>query len=374
MYILLTCLDCAALAAEPATPTKSSGDGPAAVKSSPKFTLDLDAMLADPAGRSAKLDDERQALQAIVDASRLPADQAAAHLALANWLLAKPTATPATRWLIGMETAEDRQTLTALAKVAQKHLNAARQKIDAQREAIKEANGQDESSTQLKDRIRELKASLRKLEPFAELLATAGSNSDDEDRRSAWSRAARGMAGLREAADDELAASALLWQSFAWEKAGRHDRALLSLPTVLKKPKQASYDFMNRLLRCRTLIDAKQYAAATALAIRIRAACPNWFPREDAQAIVVRQRFAALLQFKTGTLWMAEFRAAGDYANADRLEAMLAEIQQSLFADPDARPAVYHLGQVLPIIAEPPTIEPESRPAEQPATQTTHAK
>lgn len=368
-YIILICACCTLMASGSATSGEPLDKQPVTVQSSQKFTLDLNKLLADPADWSAAFDDERQSLETLVDEAQKPIDKAAAHLALANWLLANPTAMSATRWLIGMETSSDREKLTELAESAEEHLDNARKLIDAQRDALKEADADDETIAKSNDCIRDLNANLRQLQPFAELLATAGSIGDEESRRSAFSRSARGLAGLREATDDELAACALLWQSFAWEQADRNYRTQLSLPVALKQPNQANYDFMSRLLRCRTLIEHEQYAAATALAIRMRSLCAKWFLREDPQSIEARQRLVALLQCRVGMLWMAELRAADNNDNADQLEVQLAKIQQTLFADADARPVVYHLERILPIIAEPPTIEPATKPAEQPITQ-----
>ncbi|GAG48420.1 unnamed protein product, partial [marine sediment metagenome] len=99
------------------------------------------------------------------------------------------------------ETPADRRTLTETAREAQDHLLQARQQLGADRDELGQANLKDNQVKERKERLRQLETALENLEPFATLLATASSNGDDESRRSAWSRAARGLASLREADD-----------------------------------------------------------------------------------------------------------------------------------------------------------------------------
>jgi len=326
----------------PAQVTQKPATRPAAA-----FTLDMSRLFVDSPEVLESRRAHYQALQRGLADADAPMDRAAAHLAIANWLVAVPTARPATRWVLGMDQAADRQAIAESAEAAQEHLTRAYDLLESDQQA--RADGR------MSERRGELEAAADILEPFAQLFAALALAEDPDKFRSACSEAALRLAAAREADDDAVAACALLWQSFGWALAGRGERALISLPDALTRPEHLPYDFMSRLLRCRVLMDAGHYAAAIALTIKTQAACKRWFPltREPDNSVDSYRRLAALLQCGIGQRWMEQLRASGSAAAARRLEVMLAGVQQALFAG-DQPSKVYHLEPAVPIMVEPP--------------------
>src|SRR5688572_4438510 len=88
------------------------------------LSFDIAELLADPPNGQAM--QRGDALQKSIDGATTPLDQATAHLAMANWLLATPTAHSATRLLLGYATPEDFGKLAEAARTAQTHLETAR--------------------------------------------------------------------------------------------------------------------------------------------------------------------------------------------------------------------------------------------------------
>ncbi len=342
----------------------AAASGPAGIGSQPAtqpvpgVMLDLSGQLAGPPGETARHQTHLQSLRGLLGAADTPLDQAAAHLAIANWLLSVPTARPATRWLIGVEQAADLRAMAASAGAAQRHLARARSLLRAD-----ESAGDAEKKRQI-----QLQQAAAVLDPLAALFAAADPQVDPEQRRKAYGNAALSLAVLRESDDSNVAACALLWQSFGWELAGRRKRALLSLPEVLAQPEHSPYDFLCRLLRCRIITDAGQHAAATTLAIHMQILCPQWFPEAPPGEVEARRLLIALLQCRAGQAWLSQLKASDSPAAAARLEAMLATVQEALVSG-GKRQNVYHLEQAVPIIAEPPVVR-RSVPSTVPAPAT----
>lgn len=352
-------------------------------------------LLAAPPGRDAELEGERQAYQTLAEHARTPLDAAQAQLCLANWHLARPAATAATRWLLGLAESADRELLASSGEQAQRHIAHARQLLD---EAGQAASDQTPSTQPAMDpkpantpppfdegRLIDLELTLGNLAAVAELLTAAHARAadaegadDDAEPRAAWSGVARTLAVVREATDPRLAASALTWQAFAWMQAGRTDRALNLLPPVLREPSEKDFGFMSRLLRCRILAQQSQFAAAMGLLTRVRAACPSWFPTSNGSEILARQRLINLIESRIGRRWAVSLREGDeDSPNAEQLEAMLRDRHERLFApDPgqDTGPLrVFRLEEVIPMVVDPPQVTLPRLPeeiADEPPTAT----
>lgn len=354
-----------------------------------RFSLDFAALWAEVPDRAKTREAQSQELDLVVQAAEGPLDQAAAHLALANWLLAIPTARPATKWILGMATDTDLKQMADSASTAQHHLQEARLLLkrvpttapapasqaagypgpaasrppavaDGATPAVPGAAGNTG------DRLRrKLEAAADHLEPFQVMLATANVARDANALKAACRQAARGLASVREAANDELAACALMWQAFAWNLAGREGRSTVSLPESTVKPENPDYDFICRLFRCLILVDNRQYPIGLAMTIRIRSNCSEWFPRETKEQIQARERLAALVQCHIGQLWMTKLRETNFPANADRLEVQLVQVQSTVFGEVKPPIEIYALPQAVPILVEPPKVSPKAA-----ATQT----
>src|SRR5687767_2870060 len=88
----------------PVVPTFAAETQPSTQLTTVAF--DVAEIMADPANSDAGTQ-RGEVLQKAIDEATTPLDQATAHLAMANWLLAVPTARPATRLLVGYSTPED---------------------------------------------------------------------------------------------------------------------------------------------------------------------------------------------------------------------------------------------------------------------------
>ncbi|HOW73941.1 MAG TPA: hypothetical protein PKY77_25335 [Phycisphaerae bacterium] len=336
-------------AAESAPASGERKTPPAATRPAPSFTLNLAAAMADPptwgAGHAAQL----AAMERLSEEVEPPLDRAAAHLAIANWLLAVPTSHAATRWLVGLADDEDLALLADSAASARRHVEKARKEL----EAVGKLTSRPEDG--LNDRASRLATTAASLEPFATLLAAGRmTETDEKARQGAWGRVARGLAAARESTDEDLAAGALLWQAFAWQMAGRTERAKSGLPEPLTPPSKPGYDFLARLLRCRLLSDAGQFTAATTLTIEIRRQCSAWFKGDPSNAAAPPQRLAALVQCQIGKRWLQRLRTDPAPAATGPLETMLGELQAAYFDEAEGRPRVYFLETTIPVTIHPP--------------------
>lgn len=308
-------------------------------------------VLNDPPDRSRQLQSQHEALERRIAEAGEPGEEAALHLALANWLLAEQTAAPATRWLIGVETAEDVRVVAQAAGDARQHIAQARERIETLDDAALTSRLTDAAET---------------LEPFAVLLQALTSRDDaDEDAfRSACLTAARSLLIARESPQTDVAAAALLWQAFAYELGGRRDRALVTLPDALARPEGLPHDFLARLLRCRILADAGQYTAASVLTVYIsRIKCDIWFRTGSATAREAA-RLTSALQHRIGRAWLEALKT-GETEVADLLAETLREFREDAAVD-----GFYLLTPAVPIVitapepeeAEPVDVEPAGAP------------
>ncbi|HPD30913.1 MAG TPA: hypothetical protein PLL20_13020 [Phycisphaerae bacterium] len=323
--------------------------------SAPTGDANLARCMADPPGWVARLDSELAAINKLIESAVEPVDQAAAHLAAANWLVGVANSRAAVRWLTGMQRPEDLGVLASRADQARKHLDKARDAL----KSVTQARPLEAT------RISELKLAAESLEPFIKLFAAAGGDETEAKRKSAFSEAALGLAMARESENPDLSACALLWQSFAWECAGRRDRAMLSLPSALAAPEQPAFDFLSRLLRCRLVAEDERHAAAFALALRVRASCNQWFPKEPPDQLAARARLAALVQYQIGRSWLNQLANPDTKTAADDVKEMLAALRDVLY-DRDAPGPIFVPESIIPILVElpnPPVSQPASYPA-----------
>jgi len=312
---------------------------PASVSTRPaqSFSLDLTRQLEVGISDTLEVIIQHKSLNRVLDAAKTSRERAAANLAMANWVLSRPIAGAATRWLVGLDTPDDRVSINGNAKTALKYISEARSILDSGLGIAKRQRGQ-------------LLEAADTLESFSKVFKAVSSSDGKAEYKSACSAAALKLSVVREADDGALSSCALLWQSFALERAGRRERALLSLPQALKQPEHWPYDFMCRLLRCRILADADEYAAAMVMTMQIQALCDRWL-KGRTEETEPYQRLAGLLQCRIGLLWkdrLGPSEAAG-------LEAILVLVQDKLFG-PDDYVEVFHLEHAVPIIVEPPVI------------------
>lgn len=324
---------------------------------SDRSVLDPDKLLAGP-DLTEEQDSRRRELESVLDAARAPLDEATARAAMANWLLAVPTARPATRWILGADRPEDRRKLAESAASAREHLAAAA--------TLLKKDDPDAASAD-KARRKRLSGDVESLKALAAMFANADAKGDEGDRREAWSDAAIDLSEARESENARLASAAALWQAMAWEQAGRRERALTALPAALAKPSQP-FDFMSRILRCRILGDHGQYAAALALTSQIRSQIADWYPSERAIRHHARQRLVGLLQQRIGRQWLGHLQTQP--AEADLLDGMLGDIQEKLFPPGDTSPEIYVMEDTVPMLVKPPPVKPApGAPDEETATR-----
>jgi hypothetical protein len=304
--------------------------------------VDLKAVLADPAGAVGSRD-RLAAMEESLHATSDTLEQASVELAMANWLLAVPAASPATRWIIGLPESGDLPRIHEHAEDAQRHLARARKLLG-------------DKTSEDNDRRRELQTTASTLEAFAKLLAACSGKTDSPEYRQACADAAVGLASARESDKLQIAAAAVMWQSFAWSAAGDDKRALTTLPEALSKPERLPYDFVSRLLRCRILAQANEPAAAIALLLHIEPACEDWFPQLDKSAVDARRRLAAALQWKITQDWLTQLKTRSPEA-ARSVQTTLTAAQDVL-AGKGRTNLAYHLETAIPVLIEAPAITP----------------
>ncbi len=127
-----------------------------------------------------------------------------------------------------------------------------------------------------------------------------------------------------------------------------------ALPNVTTPPEQPSYDYLSRLIRCQILADNGHYIPALALAKRTQTSCEEWFPKESPEKLRARERLAATVDCNVGTQWMKVLRQENFQPNADRLEAQLVQVQETVFKDLKPPIAIYTLERSVPILGAAP--------------------
>lgn len=304
-------------------------------------------------------DADREPLEAALEQATGGLDQGHAHLALAQWWVAVKSARPATRWLVGLETTGDREAIAVAAETAAKHLKEARTLLD------------DEASfagDDAKERRQTLLRSADTLEAFVEIFQQARLGNESQADRETWRKAGRGLALAREADDKAVAAAALLWQAFAFEQAGRRDRALEALPDALARPEHLPYSFMSRLVRCRMMARAGQVPAAVVLLSRIDAQLRTWMTNRNQDRNKAR-RLVGLVQYHIIQQWNGQME---DAASGAPLAELLAGVEKS-FAEVKT-PEVYHMATALPAGVIPRFEPPARTPAAVPPAESAPAE
>lgn len=292
-----------------------------------------------------------------------PMDKVLAHLALGNWLLAVPTARPATRWLLGVGEPADAEAIARSAGEALEHITAA--------EELLKANPPGQVSGAERTRIRRLTTDAGLLKGFAEVMRGLSGELSDQQ----WSELARGLSAARESETSRIAAAAVVWQAIAWNEAGRRERALAVLPDALTRPTEP-FEFVARLLRCRLLSDAGMHAGAMVLATRIGTSCDEWFGNDNRSQIAARKRLAGVVQWSIGRAWEASLKTATRPSGDEAMKELLATIRKDHFADTARKPQVYMLEYAVPIVVQMPAstdaqekpARDEAPPADPPAT------
>jgi hypothetical protein len=348
---------------------------PPDVKLTTRYSLDVAALWAEVPDNAAAFDKERRELEGAIDAARTPLDRAAARLALANWILAVPTAKPATKWLLNMAGDKDRKALASAAADAEKLIKEARllyKKPPTTTTSAPTTRKFDEMAG-LSPAERKLETVANQLTPFVGVMATAAGSPNMSKEKAERSVAARALAPLREVDNPELAASALMWQAFIWNLAGRDGRSTVSLPSATVPPEQPSYDFISRMIRLQILTDNDQFAAALAMAAKVRANCDEWFSKESPEKVRSRERLAALVQCSVGNQWMLALRRDGFPSNADRLEYQLIQLQDTVFKGLKSPIAIYTLERSIPILVQPHKAGGESSAKTEPPAATSSA-
>ncbi len=332
-------------ATEPASQPAPSAWDPAAILTEPHESAEH---------RQAELD----RLRAILAAADAPVDQAQARLAIANRQLGEAAAWPATRCLLGAATDDDRARLADAAASASELLAGAVKLLDAAEDADEETR-------------RHLAFAAETLETFAKAFSAITTDPADKHYEDTLSDAALELAAARESEDEDVAAAALLWQSYAWVLAGRRDQAILALPDVLKQPERMPFDLFARLLRCRLLAEAGQHAAPVTLCLRMQHQCESWFPGRALREVGEIQRLIVFVRIGIVRSWIEGL--GPDSAAGQRLSLDVKSARESWFEPPDAR-AVYSLTPAIPILVTPPKVDlprpaAQTRPATAPASE-----
>lgn len=333
---------------------------PPEVKLTTRYSLDVAAIWAEVPDNTAAIENDRRELEQAVEAARTPLDQAKAKLALANWYLAMPTTKPATKWLLNMADERDHKALADAAAAADKLIKEARlvymktpTTTSAPATSSAPATRKTDEMAGLTPEERKLETVASQLNPFVIVMATATGSPNMSKQKADRNAAALALARLREVDNPDLAACALMWQAFVWNLAGRDGRSTVTLPNATVPPQHLSYDFLCRLIRLQILADNDQFAAALAMAGKVRANCEEWFPKDSPEKVRSRERLAALVQCSVGNQWMLVLRRDGFPSNADKLEFVLIQVQDTVFKDRKPPFAVYTLERSIPILVEP---------------------
>lgn len=304
----------------------------------------------------------RPDLERALQAAKDPLEEAHARLETANWWAAVSMTGPATRWLLGMQNRADLDTIAEAAREAESQLEKARALLEAA-VATSQAESRDNQSNA--DRRQTLIQAADTLAGFVEIFkqaeAESGSANGDPERarRNRWRSAGRRLAIARESEDPQLAAAALLWQSFAFEQGGRRDRALEALPDALVKPEHFPYSLMCRIVRCRMLAEDGQNPAAMVLLSRMEPLLKEWMSRQTEERNRVR-RLIGLVQYQVAQQWLKGLKPPTRSAVAEQLQPILEKVERS-FTEV-GNPEVY----VMPNTVPPDIIPPRPVAAQEP--------
>ena len=325
-----------------------------ATTSQPAGGVDVAVLLADvdeqpdePTGRYV------QRATGLIEKGGTELERAAGHMAMANHELSLVIARPASRWLLGVVTPADRQRIADAAARAQEHIEQARRLLPKS-----PAEGEPGRRQAQLGRWADM------LEPFAAMFSHAAVATQPTEQRAMWSDFALDLAENRESDQVELAAASLMWQTFAWEQAGKSERAMVSLPNAWSKPRIMPWDMMSRLLRCRILADEGQYVAANTLLIRIRGMCEGWLQGQPVQTIVGWKKLTAVMQYVILNQWRTRWQnAQSKPADLAAIDEMLADLRQREL-EADSIPPVYLLRHAIPLLVTLPEVAEDAGDAE----------
>jgi hypothetical protein len=314
-------------------------------------------------------DDLRDRIAARMEAEDSAAARADLALAWANWELADGCAGAATRWVLGLRTAEDVACFRQAATRANDALAVAAEALDSMKAAGGDA--QDEEA------LRTRKQTHRKLRYFAAAFAALADVVDaSADQRpeaqDACRDAALDLAVLREDEDPQTATAARLWQAILLEAAGREDRAISVLQLSLARPRHLPYGFFLRLQRLQLLVDRGAYALVAGLGARMQAESQKWFAHDP----LVNTRVQATIRaVRAANLWRwADALPESASDDADRLRDRANLIRDKYFGS-DTRAPLYRLEQAIPVYMPLPDLTPlpaaETAPATAPAPKPT---
>jgi len=287
----------------------------------------------DPEQKLADLIRDREALAPEDSLELVPLLLASSSIRLAQ------TAEPAaTRYLLGIDTDQDRAAWLEIATEALAELELVGETLDRLPDPVDE---EEEAA------IERWIAESEVLESFARIFAALASLSDESDP-SEISSAAIELSEFLEDEDREIARAATLWQAVALRKMNRPDRAFDLLDKPLSPPGNEPMAFFNRLERIRCLADLGDVQAALVLAIRMEEAANRWYRDETRQ--LQAQRAATLVRLQ---LCQKENDSVGqlvqDAPASDRWTKMCDRIRTLLTEDEPPR-TVVRLGTTMPIV------------------------
>ena len=245
----------------------------------------------------------------------------------------------ASRWLLGLGTAQEQATANVLLASAIERLRAEPDTADS-------------------------RLVLDPLLPFAVALEAIWNPGEGEVTTLARRRGVMGLAVLLEHERADVTSAALLWQAVLYREMGRPDKALKLLPLATARVERdaSAYQFFARLLRCRVLADRGGYAAASALLLQVEELAHDWFTDEHAREEATHA--AMLVRMRVIEQW----RNTLDPAVNDREVAWCTRAIERIRADlPEDRVELFRLGQAVPFV-EPLPDTPLAKPTTRPVT------
>jgi hypothetical protein len=198
-------------------------------------------------------------------------EEAQAHAAWANELLAHACPAALSSLVLGDDRRADHQAVRTAIQESFEHLDRAAALLD-EPEAVADTAPADDDRADAKA----LRRQIEQLRRFAMAMESVAVKHADEADRGKAIQAARDLAVARESEEPQVASAALFWQSAAWASGGRSDRALKSLPAITDAPEHWPWDFFAIVLRCRLLEEENRPAAALALAIQLEERASAW--------------------------------------------------------------------------------------------------
>ncbi len=129
-------------------------------------------------------------------------------------------------------------------------------------EALEDSAIEADAKRVLSDRVELLNA-------FAEMFSALASSDDSNVARERLTHACIGLSAFLDEPNEQLIESVKLWQTVAYRRAGRPDRALKLLRPGLGRATFTRLYFHACMQRCRALVDRGMYPAALSLAHKL---------------------------------------------------------------------------------------------------------